>query len=419
MLHLFENKIHEKNLELIKDYDSNIPEVIVGDPVRLHQIILNLVSNAVKFTHNGKIMVSVRLLHQDEKKVKIEFAVTDTGIGIPVNKLDSIFDNFQQASSGTARVYGGTGLGLAIVKQLVTSQGGSISVKSKEGEGSTFSFTLSFKKTREKVSTHEEIVPQVNGTTQKVKILVAEDVRLNQLLMKTLLEDFGYEMEIAPNGKVAVEKMRDGHYDLILMDLQMPEMNGFTATEIIRKEMKSNIPIIALTADVTNADVEKCRAVGMNDYVAKPIDERVLFNKINKYLQKSQSSKPGMETKKENAQSGGRCTNLEFLKQLTKNNSDMISEMIRTFMEETPPLIKKMKEGMEKKDWESLRKAAHAIIPSFSTIGVSDEYALKAKRIQDLAREQKPEGLEALINEIDQICSKAYEELQHELAVLG
>jgi PAS domain S-box-containing protein len=419
MLHLFENKMHEKNLELVKDYDTNIPEVIVGDPVRLHQIILNLVSNAVKFTHKGKIIVSVRLLHQDEKKVKIEFAVTDTGIGIPAAKLDSIFDNFQQASSGTARVYGGTGLGLAIVKQLVTSQGGSISVKSKEGEGSTFSFVLGFKKTREKVSNHEEEVPQINNSSRNVKILVAEDVRLNQLLMKTLLEDFGYEMEIAPNGKIAVERMRDDHYDLILMDLQMPEMNGFTATEIIRREMKSNIPIIALTADVTNADVEKCRAVGMNDYVAKPIDERVLFNKINKYLQKEQSSKINAEKKKQSTMDNTKCTNLEFLKQLTKNNSDMISEMIKTFMEETPPLVKKMKEALERKDWESLRQAAHAIIPSFSTIGLSDDYTMKAKRIQEQAREQNPDGIEALVKEIDEVCSKAYEELQHELAVLG
>jgi signal transduction histidine kinase len=147
MLHLFEPKIQEKNLVLVKEYDSKIPDVLIGDPVRLHQIILNLVSNAVKFTSRGKITVSVQVQKEDDAEVTIEFAISDTGIGIEKNKLKNIFENFQQASSGTSRLYGGTGLGLAIVKQLVEAQNGNIQVKSKPDEGSTFSFTLSFKKT--------------------------------------------------------------------------------------------------------------------------------------------------------------------------------------------------------------------------------------------------------------------------------
>jgi len=141
MVHLFEPKIREKNLILVKEYDDRIPDVLVGDPVRLHQIILNLMSNAVKFTNHGKITVSLRLISEDENKVDIKFSVSDTGIGINQNKIDSIFENFQQASSGTSRLYGGTGLGLAIVKQLVEAQGGSITVKSKLNEGSVFEFT--------------------------------------------------------------------------------------------------------------------------------------------------------------------------------------------------------------------------------------------------------------------------------------
>jgi len=147
MLHLFETKIQEKNLELVKEYDTLIPEVLVGDPVRLHQIILNLVSNAVKFTTKGTITISVNLLSEDDEKVTIEFSVKDTGIGIPENKIANIFDNFQQATSNTARLYGGTGLGLAIVKKLLEPQGGSISVKSKIDQGTTFTFTLSYQKT--------------------------------------------------------------------------------------------------------------------------------------------------------------------------------------------------------------------------------------------------------------------------------
>ena len=238
MLHLFETKIQEKNLELIKEYDQNIPEVLVGDPVRLHQIILNLVSNAVKFTTKGKITVNVHLLSEDEEKVTIEFSVTDTGIGIAENKIERIFENFQQASSGTSRLYGGTGLGLAIVKQFVEAQGGSISVKSKIDEGSTFSFILSFLKTNAEAELETGMV-ELDTEITDIKVLVVEDIALNQLLMKTLLDDFGFECDIAANGKLAIEKMQTKSYDIILMDLQMPEMNGFEATEYIRNNMKS------------------------------------------------------------------------------------------------------------------------------------------------------------------------------------
>ena len=284
MLHLFETKIHEKNLELIKEYDDAIPDVLLGDPVRLHQIIMNLVSNAVKFTTVGKITMRVRILKEDAEKVSIEFSVIDTGIGIPESKLGNIFADFQQASSGTSRIYGGTGLGLSIVKQLVEPQGGTVTVKSEEGKGSTFSFVLSFTKTDAKVETETDMGIELEAGLKNIKVLVVEDMALNQLLMRTLLKDFGFEMDIAGNGKIAIEMLKKNTYDIILMDLQMPEMNGFEATEYIRNTMNSQIPIIALTADVTTVDVEKCRVVGMNDYVSKPIDEKLLYRKIIKYL---------------------------------------------------------------------------------------------------------------------------------------
>ena len=195
----------EKNLLLIKEYDSKIPEVLLGDPVRLHQIILNLVSNAVKFTSEGEITVSVRLLNEDDEKVKIEFAVSDTGIGIAEDKIEKIFENFAQASSNTSRLYGGTGLGLAIVKQLVKAQGGDIFVKSKLGKGSTFSFALSFQKSEGEAEI-ESGIEEMDTEIKNIKVLVVEDMALNQLLMKTLLDDFGFERDIASNGKIAIRK---------------------------------------------------------------------------------------------------------------------------------------------------------------------------------------------------------------------
>jgi len=283
MYQVFDLKIKEKNLELVKEYDNKIPVVLLGDAVRLHQILLNLLSNAIKFTAKGKITVAVRLLHEDKEKVTIDFAITDTGTGIPEDKLESIFENFQQATISTSSTFGGTGLGLAICKQLVEKQGGSILVKSKVDEGSTFSFTLSFLKTNEE-SKKESGEVELDKEIKDIKILVVEDIKLNQLLMKITLDDFKFKYDIADNGKIAIEKLQTETYDIILMDLQMPIMNGFEATEYIRNTMKSKIPIIALTADVTTVDVEKCKAVGMNDYVSKPLDQQILHTKIIELL---------------------------------------------------------------------------------------------------------------------------------------
>jgi len=295
MLQLFESKLKDKHLKLIKIYDDNIPKMVTGDAIRLRQILLNLMSNAVKFTSKGKITVHISLLKEDTEKVTIEFKITDTGIGIPEDKLEYIFNNFEQAHRDVSGYYGGTGLGLAIAKQLVELQGGTIKVSSKTDKGSAFSFILSFGKinVKKKVQNNKTAnnkraisiknEPSVE-TVHKVNVLVAEDMALNRLLIKTILLDFGFTLDIAENGKVAIEKLQNNVFDIVLMDLQMPVMNGFEATAYIRTEMKSSIPIIALTADVTTVDVEKCKAFGMNDYISKPIDEKLLYNKICKYL---------------------------------------------------------------------------------------------------------------------------------------
>jgi PAS domain S-box-containing protein len=287
MLHLFDIKFDEKGLKLFTNFDKNIPELLLGDSVRLNQIMLNLLSNAIKFTTDGDITVSVKILSEDDVNVTIEFAVSDTGIGIPENMIATIFENFEQASTSTARLFGGTGLGLAIVKKLVEKQGGTISVKSKINEGSTFSFTLSFQKVKPQPLSITGITNvEIDTSIKNLKVLVVEDVPLNQLLMKIILDDFGFERDIANNGKEAIEKLQTKSFDIVLMDLQMPEMNGFEATEAIRKTLNSNIPIIALTADVTANDLSQCKAVGMNDHIAKPIDEKLLYNKIVELVKK-------------------------------------------------------------------------------------------------------------------------------------
>ena len=413
MLHLFETKIQEKNLRLVTEYDNNIPQVLVGDPVRLHQIILNLVSNAVKFTSKGKITVSVRLLKEDDEKVTIEFAVTDTGIGIQENKLPNVFENFQQATSDTSRLYGGTGLGLAIVKQLVHSQDGTIDVKSKMDEGSTFSFTLSFKKTKDEAESEVQIV-EPDAEIKGLRVLVVEDIALNQLLMKTVLDDFGFNSDIAANGQIAIEKLQNNTYDIILMDLQMPVMNGFEATEYIRNKMHLNIPIIALTADVTTVDLAKCTAVGMNDYLAKPIDERILYSKIVGFVRKNCVVNDMKEDENEEGKRS-RCIDLDYLIHRTKSNPELMMQMISLYLEQTPPLIMAMKLGFQAKDWHSLYAAVHKLIPSFSIMGISVDFENMAKKIQEYASTQKQaEGISEMVLQLENVLEQSCEELEVE-----
>jgi len=418
MLHLFETKIQEKNLILITNYDHEIPDVVEGDPVRLHQIILNLVSNAVKFTNKGTITVNVNLVRQNDKTVTIKFAIEDTGIGIEKNKIADVFENFQQATSETSRLFGGTGLGLAIVKQLVEAQNGKIKVQSRINRGSTFSFLLDFQKTNAEAVLEPEILEQ-NTDVKNTKILVAEDMELNQLLMKTLLDDFGFECEIASNGKIAIEKLKEKKYDIVLMDLQMPEMNGFEATRHIRKIMKLDIPIIALTADVTTIDVEKCKEVGMNDYISKPVDERLLYSKLIGFIKKPiliiEQKNDGI-----NITEKIRYVDLSYLSKLTNSNPKLMAEIISSYLKQTPPLLQTMKQSFKDKDWHLLKASVHKMIPSFAIMGINSEITEIAKKIQEYAFSlELSKELDELILKLEKVCHQSCKELEFELNELN
>jgi PAS domain S-box-containing protein len=417
MLHIFETKIQEKNLLLNIEYDKNIPTVLLGDPVRLHQIILNLVSNAVKFTKTGSINVTVKLIDEDDTKTTIHFSVADTGIGIEKTKLKNIFENFQQASSETSRLYGGTGLGLAIVKQLVEAQGGTVIVESEVFKGSNFSFKLDFPKTSEDLDC-EMAIPELDFETKDIRVLVVEDIEINQLLMKTILDDYGFEREIASNGKVAIEKLKAKSFDIILMDLQMPEMNGFEATKYIRNSMKSDIPIIAITADVTTVDLAQCNAVGMNDYIAKPLDERLLYSKILGLVKKINHFEVPVVAKFE-PKIENKCINLDYLRERTKSNPVLMMEMISLCLNQTPTLLNQMKESMKIKNWAGLYSAVHKIIPSLAIMGISDECQRNVKEVQEYANKQKDTAhVPELILQIENICLQACVELKEEYQII-
>ncbi|MDD2412303.1 MAG: response regulator, partial [Bacteroidales bacterium] len=282
---------------------------------------------------------------------------------------------------------------------------------------STFRFTLSFQKTKAEAELLNEIV-ELDSAIKNIKVLVVEDIALNQLLMKTLLDDFGFERDIASNGKIAIEKLKTKSYDIVLMDLHMPEMNGFEATAYIRKEMNSKIPIIALTADVTTVDLAKCKEVGMNDYVAKPVDERLLYSKIvglvMKRIIRTDSKKKNLENMVKS-----KYTNLQYLHKRTKSNPVLMTEMISLYLQQTPPLVKLMKQGMQDKDWNSLYMAVHKMIPSFSIVGISLDFENMARKVQDFAASQKNiDEIPDFVQQLENVCNYACIELEEELNVI-
>lgn len=287
----FDYRSKEKGLEFKINIAPEIPTILKGDPYRLNQILFNLVGNALKFTSKGAITVSVQLLSQADKTVKIQFLVSDTGIGIPEHKQSKIFESFTQAYTDTTRKFGGTGLGLAITKNLTLLQNGSITIKSKVGEGTIFGVELPFE-TSETIKIEEEKANDEIYDLSKYKILVVEDNVMNQFVAKQFFKKWNTEVLIANNGLEAIEILsKQDDINLVLMDLQMPEMSGFEAAQLIRSPntpvKNSHIPIIALSADAFLETRNKVLEAGMNDFVTKPFKPDELYQKVLKYVLKT------------------------------------------------------------------------------------------------------------------------------------
>ncbi|OYX12275.1 MAG: hypothetical protein B7Z16_16765 [Algoriphagus sp. 32-45-6] len=281
--HAHSFQANEKGLKIIKEIDDNIPSRVIGDSLRLGQIINNLLSNAVKFTEKGHVKITlVRELTQ-RNQTEIRFSFEDTGIGIPENKRRSIFEAFTQASSSTTRKYGGTGLGLAIVKRLVELHGGEIELQSRRGGGSLFEFILPFEFVPEMGKESNSANQAPLKSLENARILVAEDNMVNQILIRKFLAKWNTkEIDIASDGREALEKFQQGDYNLILLDLQMPELDGFEVAKFIRKT--SQVPILALTAASFNEVREELHLAGIDDFVPKPFSPEVLYEKIVRFL---------------------------------------------------------------------------------------------------------------------------------------
>lgn len=277
----------KNNIDYKIEIDDNIPSVLVGDPTKLSQVFLNLINNALKFTQNGKVNVIARQLAIDDEKSTIHFEVVDTGIGIPEDKLETVFDSFSQGSIEINRKYGGTGLGLNIVKKLIQILGGDIKVESKIGQGSKFSFDLTM--AISKATPVEEVLDYDQAVFINKKVLLIEDNKINQMITKKMLENKQMICEIIDNGEEAIEAVKNNYYDLVLMDIHLPGINGTIATQNIRT-FDTKTRIIALTAISLNENRESLMSFGMNDVLTKPFDPENFYRVIAENLNNSESA---------------------------------------------------------------------------------------------------------------------------------
>ena len=416
VLSSFKLRLKEKEQVLETKFDEDIPKWLVGDTVRINQILLNLIGNAIKFTPiGGSISIHTKLFQQDEEKVILKINISDTGIGIPPDKIKNIFDPFTQSSNNTARIYGGSGLGLNIVKQLIDLMHGSIAVKSQMSIGSEFTLTLPLMKAEKKTIRTEKIMATEDtlASIGPLNILIVDDIRINQFLAQTILHDFGFKSDIAENGKIAIKLLKENNYDLILMDLQMPEMNGWDATKYIRSKMKapkSRIPIIALTADVTEKNADNCIEAGMDAYVSKPINEKDLLHKIIRLVKKKISK----DIKKQEEKS--KICNLDYLKSHAPNNPKFVAEMLQLILKQTPLIIEELHKCLATSNWEGIQGNAHKIKPTLDLIGLPAELTILVKHLEEYASERiHLDLIPAQLITLEEMLKLAYIELEEEL----
>jgi len=370
-------RARNKGIKLFFRYDTDIPEILLGDDIRLTQILTNLLSNAIKFTEKGHVEIMVRESARRGNFSEIVFRISDTGIGIPKDKIRKVFTRFSQAESYTTRMYGGTGLGLSIVKSLIRLHNGKLSVKSHEGAGSVFSFTLKYEISSDLPEDEHPVNAgddSFKDEFKNIRLLIAEDNEHNQMLACSYLEKFGIQIKIATNGRQALEILRQSPIDLILMDLQMPVMDGISTTEKIRKELRLQTPIIACSAHAMASERRKCLESGMNDYLTKPYTEASLIQAIHNQLQS-----PKVKVKRNQNKNTSDLT-FENVPNRNNHNGNLNSGKLEaSVLQKIPEDIRIISEALQNQDWPALEYKAHHLISSLSVLQLNQGIELSRK----------------------------------------
>lgn len=383
-------KSNSKGIDFNLNIDPNLPKVIKSDPLRLTQILNNLCGNAVKFTDKGRVTVSAYAGGQVKNHTSIFFEIIDTGIGIKQDRLPFIFDRFSQASEDISRKFGGTGLGLSIVKQLINLLGGNIKVESTLGQGTRFLVEIPVQVLSDKTNKKKgKIVEKTFNPNSKHdgKILVVEDNIINQKLMIAYLNKNGLQGELAYNGVEALEMVEEHDYDLIFMDIQMPEKNGYETTIELRKRGKT-IPIIAMTAHAMSGERGKCLEIGMNEYLSKPIRERAMLQMVARFLDAENLTTQEVKTTDSNG-----MFNQEVIDDY-KENPDIFSEIKAMFLEDYPQYLKTMESKVFNEDPEGMRKTVHKFRSSVLSIGL----AQIGRDLGEIEKRIEETGMISLVN---------------------
>jgi signal transduction histidine kinase/CheY-like chemotaxis protein len=361
-----------KPIEVKATIDPRITHLVLGDDLLLNQILLNLLGNAEKFTSKGEIGVRTNIISElHETPMWVEFCVYDTGIGIPPEKHDLIFQTFRQVDGDTRRKFGGTGLGLAITKQLVELQGGTIRVESVLGEGTQFYVNLPYLNTGVVAENNTPIMEQMKLNSDGKRILVAEDNAMNRKYIDTLLRKWNIEHFFAHNGREAYEMCQEDHYDLVLMDIQMPEMDGYEACHAIREQpgLNNRTPIIALTASAMLSQRDKAFNAGMNDYLSKPFKPLQLFEKICLYIDSNEAIETNMPAPQEF--SFDHRLDTEMLDTMYGDDLEYAFEIFEAFRDNVPNEFSSVKPLLDDEKWPELARLLHKIKPSFGMVGLS------------------------------------------------
>ncbi|MCP4701115.1 MAG: response regulator [Gammaproteobacteria bacterium] len=423
-------RAEEKGLELLLETGRDVPDRLTGDPLRLGQVLVNLVSNAIKFTENGEIVVSTEAVESGPEQATLRFSVRDTGIGIPREKIIFLFEAFTQADETTTRKFGGTGLGLAICKRLVNLMDGEIRVDSQSGKGSTFSFTARFGRQIGQVETKFQppddlrgirtLIVDDNKTVRKIlqgirgaRILLAEDNKINQQVARETLEGAGFLVEIANNGKEAAAMLadkagREGGFDAVLMDVQMPEMDGYQATRKIRENPRHDkLPVIAMTAHAMSGDRERCLAAGMNDYVTKPIDVERLFTVLGKWI------KPGnrgfyIPAKKEDKKISTEeilpdelpGIDMESALKRLNGNKKLLKKLLQEFQRDYQHAAHEIGVALALKDSEKNRRLVHTLKGVAGNLG-AHELQNAALELENAIKQERRDEFDVLLGKLE------------------
>jgi CheY-like chemotaxis protein/HPt (histidine-containing phosphotransfer) domain-containing protein len=404
------HKAEEKGLRLSNSlFAPGISPVLTGDPYRLNQVLLNLVGNAIKFTETGYVDVSFSLLSETETTQTVKIAVKDSGIGMDASFVKHLFEEFSQANESITRKYGGTGLGMSISRNLVELMGGKITAESEKGRGTTITLLIEFKKGEEgDLPEHHQIQFKADFLAGK-RIMVTDDNEMNRLVASIILQNYGAAVVEAVNGMQALELLKNETVDLVLMDMQMPVMNGTEATKLLRQR-GCGIPIVALTAEAIKGEREKCLALGMNDYITKPIKEEEFLEVIGRLLHQQPNYTTVNPIKMEEKQES--LFDLGQLEQISRGNNSFVVKMTTMFCEITPPLVREMIAAYNAHDLEKMGSIAHKIKPSLDNLNIG---SLKEviRDIELAGRENRePAGLPGWLDRTETVLARVVEQMK-------